>query len=136
MLEVLGFTDKQGKLVEGWEDKEVDVQRTGSVLVSADFHGAEMEVVRHRDTGMVGVKGIVVRDTKYTFVLVREGGDVRRVMKKGGVFAYQVKIGGEGDVKKERALKFELFGTMAQYRAVDRAGRKFKWRGKEMEGYV
>jgi ribonuclease P protein subunit POP4 len=44
----------------------------GSKLVSADFHGAEVEVVRSRCAGRVGIKGIVVRDTKFTFVVVTE----------------------------------------------------------------
>lgn len=44
----------------------------GSKLVSADYHGAEIEVVRSRSVGRVGLKGIVVRDTKFTFVIVTE----------------------------------------------------------------
>lgn len=42
----------------------------GAKLVSADFHGAEVEVVRSRASGQVGIQGIVVRDTKFTFVVV------------------------------------------------------------------
>lgn len=47
-------------------------QAHGSKLVSADYHGAEVEVVRSRCAGRVGTKGIVVRDTKFTFVVVTE----------------------------------------------------------------
>lgn len=49
----------------------------GSKLVSADYHGAEVEVVRSRCTSRVGVKGIVVRDTKFTFVVVTERDEVK-----------------------------------------------------------
>lgn len=49
----------------------------GSKLVSADYHGAEVEVVRSSCAGRVGVKGIVVRDTKFTFVLVTEGDEMK-----------------------------------------------------------
>lgn len=49
----------------------------GSKLVSADFHGACVEVVRSRCAGRVGVKGIVVRDTKFTFVVVTEKDEVK-----------------------------------------------------------
>lgn len=49
----------------------------GSKLVSADFHGAEIEVVKSRCWGRVGLKGIVVRDTKFTFVLVTKGDEVK-----------------------------------------------------------
>ena len=49
----------------------------GSKLVSADFHGAEIEVVRSRCASRVGAKGIVVRDTKFTFVVVTERDEVK-----------------------------------------------------------
>lgn len=49
----------------------------GSMLASADFHGAELEVVRSRCVSRVGVKGIVVRDSKFTFVLVTPRDEVK-----------------------------------------------------------
>lgn len=49
----------------------------GAKLVSADYHGAEVEVVRSRCGSRVGVKGIVVRDTQFTFVLVTEKNEVK-----------------------------------------------------------
>lgn len=49
----------------------------GSKLVSADFHGAEIEVARSRCSSRVGMRGIVVRDTKFTFVVVTEGDEVK-----------------------------------------------------------
>lgn len=49
----------------------------GSKLVSADFHGAKLEVVRSRCASRVGLKGIVVRDTKFTFVVVTERDEVK-----------------------------------------------------------
>lgn len=49
----------------------------GSKLVSADFHGAEIEVVRSGCAGRVGMRGIVVRDTKFTFVVVTEKDEVK-----------------------------------------------------------
>lgn len=39
-------------------------------LCSADFHGARIEVVRSRCVSRVGLKGIVVKDTKFTFEVV------------------------------------------------------------------
>lgn len=49
----------------------------GAKLVSADYHGAEVEVVRSRASGRVGLKGIVVRDTKFTFVIVTVKDEVK-----------------------------------------------------------
>ena len=43
---------------------------TAGRLCSADFHGAEVEVVRSRCVGRVGLKGIVLKDTKFTFEII------------------------------------------------------------------
>ena len=42
----------------------------GPLLGSADFHGAELLVVRSRCVGRVGTRGIVVRDTRFTFDII------------------------------------------------------------------
>jgi ribonuclease P protein subunit POP4 len=48
----------------------VDPRNAGPLLTSADYHGALVEVVRSRCVSRVGVRGIVVRDTKSTFEIV------------------------------------------------------------------
>lgn len=94
MWEVLGLRspgegavdgDGDGARGEGREGRSgggahvtVTAQSAGSRLASADFHGAEVEVVRSRCVGRVGVRGIVVRDTKFTFEVV-----TRRDVVKG-----------------------------------------------------
>ncbi len=50
---------------------------TAAKLCSADFHGAELEVVRARCVSRVGLKGIVIRDTKFTFEIVTRRDEVR-----------------------------------------------------------
>lgn len=62
MREVLGLSD--GKR------QHVDAAAVGHVLVSADYHGALVEVVRSRCVSRVGLKGFVVKDTKFTFDIV------------------------------------------------------------------
>lgn len=121
MLEVLGYM-KDGRPVEGWETRQVSAVAQGSLLASADFHGAELEVVRCSDVGKVGFKGVVVRDTKFTFVIVMPGDRVRVVMKKGAVFAYEVRL------MDGRSVRLEANGDAIEYRPVERAGRKFKWK--------
>lgn len=56
---------------------QVNPSAHGSKLAAADFHGAEMQVVRCRAVDRVGIKGIVVRDTKFTFVLVTENDQIK-----------------------------------------------------------
>ena len=43
---------------------------SGSILASADYHGAELEVVRSRCVSRVGCKGFVVKDSKFTFEII------------------------------------------------------------------
>ena len=62
MWEILGLKEGQKSYLTA--------QSVGSKLASADFHGAELEVVRSKCVGRVGCRGIVVRDTKYTFEVI------------------------------------------------------------------
>ncbi|CAG7984432.1 unnamed protein product [Penicillium salamii] len=109
----------------------------GSKLVSADYHGAEVEVVRSRCAGRVGVKGIVVRDTKFTFVVVTQRDEMKTVPKEHTVFRFTVPLPKPSDSaesqQKESAedckpLTFELHGSQFENKPVDRANKKFKWR--------
>ena len=110
-------------------------------LVSADYHGAELEVVRSRCVSRVGVKGIVVRDLRGVFEVVTRGDKMKIVPKEGTVFRFcvpvpgsvtedaekQVERGGQGEgEKKAKDLVFELHGDQFMHRAADRANRKFK----------
>ena len=57
----------------------VTAQSAGPKLASADFHGAELEVVRCRCVGRVGCRGIVIKDTKFTFVVVTQANKLRGI---------------------------------------------------------
>lgn len=127
----------------------------GPKLVSADYHGAEVEVVRSRSAGRVGLKGIVVRDTKFTFVIVTEKDQVKSksslcervngldtddliaIPKEHSIFRFTVSFpksakltDGEeqGNTEDPKPLEFELHGSQFENRPVDRANKKFKWR--------
>ena len=69
MWEVLGI--QEGKR------PYLTAQGAGPMLVSADYHGAELTVVRSRCVGMVGLKGIVVKDTKFTFQTITEKNELK-----------------------------------------------------------
>lgn len=49
----------------------------GPMLASADFHGSLMQVVRSRCISRVGVQGIVVKDTKFTFELITRQNELK-----------------------------------------------------------
>lgn len=50
--------------------RHIEPKGAGSLLASADYHGALVEVVRSRCVSRVGVRGIVVRDTRSTFEII------------------------------------------------------------------
>jgi len=107
-------------------------------LVSADFHGAELEVVRSRCVSRVGVRGIVVRDSKFVFQVITRRNELKIVPKEHTVFRFEVPPPGsleaavdsgtskEEGVSGKKNLVFELHGDQFQHRAVDRANKKFK----------
>ncbi|KAH8705472.1 putative ribonuclease P complex subunit Pop4 [Talaromyces proteolyticus] len=133
MQEVLDIKDRKA-----YNYTPVTPASHGSKLVSADYHGAKIEVVRSRCAGRVGVKGIVVRDTKFTFVIVTENDVVKTIPKEHTVFRFtiptiqhQTNNGNDTTHGLEVASKdlvFELHGSQFENRPVDRANKKFKWK--------
>ncbi|KAH7354930.1 ribonuclease-like protein P complex subunit Pop4 [Rhexocercosporidium sp. MPI-PUGE-AT-0058] len=127
-----------------WEDGVMRQVTTSMAtrLCSADFHGAELEVVRSRCVSRVGVKGIVVRDSRHAFEVVTKGDAVKLLPKEHTVFRFTVprpkkedaeaidrtkdEAMAEGEKKAPKDLVFELHGDQFEYRAADRATRKFK----------
>lgn len=62
MWEILGL--KEG------HKSFVTPKNAGPMLTSADYHGSKLRVVRSKCTSTVGLEGIVVRDTKFTFQII------------------------------------------------------------------
>lgn len=103
-------------------------------LTSADYHGALVQVSRSRCTSRVGVKGIVVKDTKFTFEIITEDNELKVLPKEHTIFKFEVRDDGgmvessdsPQDSTAKKTLVFELHGDQFQHRAVDRANKKFK----------
>jgi ribonuclease P protein subunit POP4 len=78
MREILGIGETGGRA------PFVAPMQAGPILVSADMHGALLEVVRSRCVSRVGLKGIVVRDSKFVFEVVTEGNALKCECATGG----------------------------------------------------
>jgi ribonuclease P protein subunit POP4 len=63
MREVLGVNDAQRAVY-------LTPASSGQMLASADMHGALLTIVRSRCVSRVGLAGIVVRDTRFTFDII------------------------------------------------------------------
>jgi len=73
--EILGMSTQTD--IDGKFKAHVSPTTAGPMLASADFHGAMIEVVRSRCVSRVGLKGIVLKDTKYTFELITEQNELK-----------------------------------------------------------
>lgn len=71
MREILGLDGVGG------DRAHVTPSGSGQMLASADMHGALVRVVRSRCVSRVGLEGIVVRDTRFTFDVVTKGNVVK-----------------------------------------------------------
>ncbi|KAK5124070.1 hypothetical protein LTR85_002267 [Meristemomyces frigidus] len=119
MREILGLSE--GKRVY------VDANSAGPMLVSADYHGALVEVTRSRCVSRVGLKGIVVKDTKFTFEVVTAQNELKIVPKEHTVFRFEVPFEQqEGGEDARKPLVFEIHGSQFENRAPDRANKKVK----------
>jgi ribonuclease P protein subunit POP4 len=126
MQEILGLSGAE----VGSEGKSfVDAVGVGPVLASADYHGALVEVVRSRCVSRVGLKGIVVKDTKFTFDIITKRDSLKTVPKEHTVFRFEVPFAEVDQQEKNTAKKplvFDIYGSQFEHRAPDRANKKFK----------
>ncbi|KAI9728158.1 MAG: hypothetical protein M1828_004619 [Chrysothrix sp. TS-e1954] len=118
----------------------VTAQSAGQNLASADYHGAEVEVVRSRCISRVGCKGIVVRDSKFMFVVVTKQNQLKHIPKEHTIFRFSVPLtdpdpvttneneeeGSNDQQKQVQPLEFEIHGSRLRTRAADRTNKKFK----------
>jgi ribonuclease P protein subunit POP4 len=114
MRDILGLTDGRRTHIEA--------QDAGPFLVSADYHGAMMEVVRSRCSSRVGMTGIVVKDTRFTFEIVTRENVVKTCPKEHTVFKLKLPL----EDGEKRPLEFEILGSMFEQRATDRANKKYR----------
>ncbi|KAF3352880.1 hypothetical protein VDGD_10183 [Verticillium dahliae] len=111
-------------------------------LSAAEFHGAEIEVVRSNCPSRVGIKGIVLKDARFTFEVLTAQNKVKLVPKEGTMFRVEVPVadpeeatGAAGTATdappataavSSNTFAFEIMGDQFLVRGADRAGRKFK----------
>ena len=104
----------------------VDANGAGQMLVSADYHGALVEVVRSRCVDRVGLKGIVVKDTKFTYEIVTVEDELKTVPKEHTIFRFELPLAPKDGEAVQKPLSFEIHGSRFENRAPDRANKKFR----------
>lgn len=101
-------------------------------LASAEFHGANVEVVRSKCPSRVGIIGIVLRDRKFVMEIVTKKRGVKVVPKEGTMFRFTLDVPSttDTDAKEDstpsNSFIFDLLGDQMMVKSADRANRKFK----------
>ncbi|KAF2032631.1 RNase P/MRP, p29 subunit [Setomelanomma holmii] len=119
MREVLGISDAERAVY-------LTPASSGQLLASADMHGALLSVVRSRCVSRVGLEGIVVRDTRFTFEIITKTNAVKAIPKEHTVFRFEITPPAKEGDARQKPLVFEIFGEQFQTRAPDRANKKFR----------
>lgn len=106
-------------------------QGAAAKLSAADFHGAEVEVSRSGCPSRVGIRGIVIKDTRFVFEIITAKNQIKTVPKEGTVFRINVpppreEVQGNATAQNRKPFTFEIHGDQFQYRSADRANKKFK----------
>ena len=55
-------------------------------IVKADFNGALVTVIKSKNQFMVGVTGIVVKETVRCLFVINEKDEIKNLLKQGSVF--------------------------------------------------
>ena len=100
-------------------------------LLRADMHGSYMIVDYSENYNTIGMKGIVILETKNTFMIITQDSVVKTIMKKGTIFKiplFDCLLLGENSVSiKKEDLKFiYLNGNGFLYKATERTKAKFR----------
>lgn len=108
-----------------------------SKLATAEYNGCLMTVLDSRNPQLIGLRGIVVYDTQYSFIIcvprdesedaspAKQVGGLRFIPKKYSLFTFDVILPYKTEQESE-CLSFTLIGSRIDMRAVDRSTKKFK----------
>lgn len=89
---------------------------TSALIHKSDFHGAKVKVKHSKCASLVGIKGIILIDSKGTFQIISKDNILRVIPKSDSIF----------EVKWKSAVRFTVFGRHLCYRTADRSTKKVK----------
>ncbi|KAJ3155770.1 RNase P/RNase MRP complex subunit [Geranomyces michiganensis] len=84
-------------------------------LIKADYHGAKLAVSKAKCPTLIGLAGIIIKETENTFVIVTPSNAVKNIPKRNTVFTFET-----------QGRLFTLYGSQIRVRAGERAAKKFK----------
>ncbi|XP_063802101.1 ribonuclease P protein subunit p29 [Pseudophryne corroboree] len=93
-------------------------QMVQSKMLKADLHGALVMVSKSKCPSYVGLKGIILQETKHVFKIITKEDKLKVVPKLNCVFCTEI----DGFITY-------IYGSRLQMRASERSAKKFKARG-------
>lgn len=87
-------------------------------LSQADLHGSLMTVISSRNKSCVNVQGIVVKETKETFVIISSDNKVRTILKSQSIFGIMIPDN----------YQVTIYGSQLCYHPCERIKHKFRHR--------
>lgn len=97
--------------------KDENMASVCAKIVKADLNGAKIQVFKSKNQCMVGVSGIVVRETVRCLIVINEKDEVKNLLKQGSVFEIDL---GDG----ERTVR--IWGDNIVFMGSERTKVKFK----------
>lgn len=102
-------------------------------LLKADYHGALLTVTKCSCPSFIFLRGIVIKESRHTFVICTKENKIKTIPKKCTVFEFEVSLkpSKEQSVAANSAsdtnkVRWEVFGEHFGFRAAERVGKKFK----------
>ncbi|XP_050537698.1 ribonuclease P protein subunit p29 isoform X2 [Daktulosphaira vitifoliae] len=111
---VINFKDLQAR---GWNGTPQGKhwEQLATSLYKCDFHGALIKIISSKCCSYIGVSGVIVLETKYTFQIVGSDDKLKTVSKKGCI--YEIELEG---------FLFHIYGQHFITRSKDRSKKKLK----------
>jgi ribonuclease P protein subunit POP4 len=91
-------------------------------LSKADFTGAKMQVSNALCSTLIGLSGLVVRETTRTLVLIQPDNKLKTVLKEGCVFQFSLPY----KTTDGQPLAVNIWGDNILYKGAERTKVKFK----------
>ncbi|ORY85003.1 Rof/RNase P-like protein [Protomyces lactucae-debilis] len=118
----------QGYMAEIWAGGPPEAK-----LLKADYHGARVTVIQSSCPSHVFTTGIVIKETRNTFVIGTASGRVVTIPKRATVFEFETQLPNAKAANPPKepdtsTVKWQVFGEHFGYRAAERVSKKFKGR--------
>ena len=94
-------------------------------MVKADFNGANIEIINAKNQQIIGLKGIVAKETQRTFVVIDENDKQKIFIKSDAVFRIQLPYIN----LQNQQIHIDLWGDMLTHKGSERTKTKYKERG-------